>query len=113
MNFEILEFRGIGIIRIVDSHASQLEAQDFKDAMINLIENQQHKNLLVDFSEVEFVDSSFLGAMVFVYRNVLAKEGKIKICGLNKELFMRFQITKLNNVFEIYNTQEDAVDSFK
>jgi len=112
MNFTLSDIKGVCIIKITTDNASQDITKDFKDLLTRLIEEKHYINFLIDFSAVEFVDSAFLGAMVYAYRNIQVRQGKIKIYGLNETLIMRFEITKLNNLFDIYFKREDAISSF-
>ncbi len=112
MNFSLSDFKGVCIVKINTDNASQEITKEFKDLLTKLIEEKHYIKFLIDYTSVEFVDSAFLGAMVYAYRNIMVKQGGIKICGLNETLVLRFEITKLNNLFEIFSRREDALQSF-
>jgi len=113
INFNVVEYRDICIVSILTDNASLNISTDFKNLLVDLIANKAVAKFIIDFTEVTFADSSFFGAMVYAYRNAMEKKGKIKIFGLNDDLRMRFAITKLDTFLEIYESQEDAIDSFR
>jgi anti-anti-sigma factor len=69
--------------------------------------------LILNFHEVEFVDSSFLGLMIIVLKRVTAYGGDVRICCLQKPLESIFELMRLDRLFSVYETEEAAVQSFK
>ncbi|MFW5488727.1 MAG: STAS domain-containing protein [Desulfovibrio sp.] len=70
-------------------------------------------NLVLDMSNVPFIDSSGLGTLVASFRTVGAKGGVLLIAGLIPEVRALFQLTRLDKVFEIYETVDQAVESLQ
>ena len=87
-------------------------AKSFKDAVMQRAEKGA-KRLVVDLSQVRFLDSSGLGVLVSCLRQVTASGGDIKICGLRPEIQSLFALTRLNRVFDIFATAEEAVAAFE
>ncbi|MCS7229691.1 MAG: anti-sigma factor antagonist [Candidatus Kryptonium sp.] len=69
-------------------------------------------NIIIDFSDVTFIDSSGLGIIVVAYRSVKEKGGTIKFANVSQRIKKLFEITKTEKHFEFYNTVEDAERSF-
>ncbi|MEL6381806.1 MAG: STAS domain-containing protein [Cyanobacteria bacterium J06626_18] len=57
--------------------------------------------LLVDLSEITFVDSSGLGVLVVALKKVRASEKDMYICSVNEQVRMLFELTSMDRVFEI------------
>ncbi|MGF1520721.1 MAG: STAS domain-containing protein [Leptolyngbyaceae cyanobacterium] len=57
--------------------------------------------LLVDLSEITFVDSSGLGVLVIALKKVRASEKDMYICSVNEQVRMLFELTSMDRVFEI------------
>lgn len=72
-----------------------------------------HTRLVLDFNEVEFVDSSFLGLLIIVLKRATAAGGDIRICCLQPPLQKIFQLMRLNRLFQIYGSRDEAVASFQ
>jgi anti-sigma B factor antagonist len=82
-------------------------ATDFKGKMIDWI-LQGHKRILLDLSQVDFIDSSGLGAIVSCLKTI-GTNGDLVICGIRDTVMSLFQLTRMNRVFQIYLSQDEAV----
>lgn len=112
MNYETTEVNGVTFLIIYTKRATADIAKDFKDYLFNLIEKDEKKKIIIDLSRVEFVDSSFLGAIVSGLKKVTGIKGDIKVLGLQPPVRAMFELTRLYKVFEIFETSDDAVLSF-
>ncbi|HNY11605.1 MAG TPA: STAS domain-containing protein [Candidatus Wallbacteria bacterium] len=73
---------------------------------------KKEKNILLDFSQVAYINSFGIGILVDTQKNIVKNNGTIKICGLSESIKKIFQITYLTRVFEIYDDISQAVKSF-
>lgn len=70
-------------------------------------------HIVLDFSICEFIDSAGLGVLVSSYKKVMQLKGDIKLaCLNNQKVFKVFQLTRLDQVFDIYDSLEAALGSF-
>ena len=67
---------------------------------------------MLDLSEVPYVDSAGLGELVRAYTAVNRNGGKLKLLGLAKRIKDLLKLTKLLTVFEVFETEQEALDSF-
>ena len=86
-------------------------SEEFKDTMMDRLKDQ--KSIIFDLKLMQHIDSSGLGALVSVLQWVNANGGVIKLACLQPRPKIVFDITKVYRVFEIYDTVEDALASFK
>ena len=70
------------------------------------------KNILLNMSEVFYIDSSGLGELVAAYTTVTLRGGKLKLMKLTPRVQDVVQLTKVYRVFEVYNDEDTAVRSF-
>lgn len=63
--------------------------------------NQGKKDLLLDFSGVNYIDSSGLGVLISMQKRSRESNGKVVLTGLNGEVKKIFELTRLTKVFEI------------
>lgn len=112
MNFNISEENGISIIEIGLKRATAENVKEFKEFLFKLIEVDKKQKLIIDLSNVEFVDSSFLGAIVSGLKKVTAIKGDIKILGLQPPVRAMFELTRLYKVFEVFDNKQDVINSF-
>jgi len=86
-------------------------ASAFRDSIRDLAAKGD-KKILVNLSEVSYIDSSGIGEMVSSYTTVTNHGGQLKLLGLNKRVKDLLQITKLYTVFEVFDDEATAVRSF-
>ncbi len=73
---------------------------------------QDCPKIIVDMSRVEFVDSSFLGALVMLLKRAVARHGDLKIFGLQRSVRTLFEMLRLYRIFDIHETEDSARRSF-
>ncbi|HWL94297.1 MAG TPA: STAS domain-containing protein [Phycisphaerae bacterium] len=75
------------------------------------VANERPKRLILDLSQVPYMDSSGVGTLVEVFRRVTKYDGKFVLCGLNPRVKSVFEITKLDKFFTICSTCEEALQA--
>ncbi len=80
--------------------------QPFREEINTLVETGV-EIILVDFQNVTFIDSSGLGALVAAAKAVRAKNHKIFICALNEQIKMLFELASMDQVFQIFPSQDE------
>ena len=68
--------------------------------------------VIFDMSELQFVDSSGMGAILSCLRQINAAGGELKLSGLTKPVRVLFELVRMHRVFEIFNTREEALRAF-
>ena len=66
-------------------------------------------NILVNLAEVNFIDSSGLTSLVAGMRDADKAGGNFRICNVHPEAKLVFEVTMMDSVFEIYETEEEAI----
>ena len=87
------------------------EAQEFHNKLDEFL-NAGKKNIIVEMSDVKFVNSSGLGNIVRGFSTVKDAGGQMKLAGATEKIDGLLSITKLNSVFEQHKTVEEAAKSF-
>ena len=72
----------------------------------------QARNILLDLSNMSHIDSSGLGALVYLLQKTTNAGGTVKLACLQARPRIIFDITKVFRVFEIFDTVETAMKSF-
>ena len=83
-----------------------------KDKIQSLLQ-QGHRKIVLDMGNVSYVDSAGLGQLVQVYATTSHLGGSLKLLNLTKRLKDLLVLTKLLTVFEAYDSESEAVKSFK
>lgn len=99
---------GIAIVTVTEDRIDAAAAIRFKDAIRTTMDDLNGR-IVLDMSGVRFVDSSGLGAIVASKK--LAGTGRaFDLAGLTPDVDKVFRLTRMNSVFDIYTTVEDAID---
>jgi anti-sigma B factor antagonist len=83
-----------------------------KDKLHSLL-HQGKKNVLLNLGQVSYVDSAGLGAIVSAYTTMTREGGSLKLSNVTKKLQDLLSITKLLTVFETFDSEDEAVRSYK
>jgi anti-sigma B factor antagonist len=83
-----------------------------KDKIQSLLQ-QGYRKLLLDMGKVSYVDSAGLGQLVQVFATTSHLGGSLKLLNLTKRLKDLLVLTKLLTVFETYDSESAAMESFK
>jgi anti-sigma B factor antagonist len=107
-----INVRNAGEAPIIDltGEVDAYTAARFREAMLELIENGA-VNLIISMENVEYIDSSGLGALVGGLKRVSERNGRIVIVCNNPQIRKVFEITGLEKVFRLYSTEGEAVKS--
>ena len=89
------------------------EGDELLKDKINSLLNAGKKKLVLNLEGVPYIDSAGLGEIVRTFTTVSRQGGKLKLLNLTKRITDLLSITKLLTVFETYDTEQDAIGSFK
>jgi anti-anti-sigma factor len=68
--------------------------------------------VVLNFDQVDYVDSAGIGILVARYIRLTKHDGRLKLCHLHRRSFRVLDVTKLLTVFETHDTEDEAVRSF-
>lgn len=107
MNIEIKEVQDVLIFKPLHHSLDALLSDDFKGRVLNIIQNGNER-LLLDLSEVSFIDSSGLGVIITIYKK-LKNKNNLHICGAQEHVLAIFEITGLKSLFHFYPSQQEGL----
>jgi len=94
----------------------EIRRSDISDVTLHQLVKDQldtgKRNILFNFKDVEFIDSFGVGEILASYISTHNLGGKLKIARISKKLYLIFQVTMLTKVFEIFDDEEVALESF-
>lgn len=70
------------------------------------------RNVLLNLEKIDYIDSTGLGALVVCYTSLRKAGGTLKLTNLSRRNIELLVFTKLETVFEIFENEQDAVNSF-
>lgn len=106
--------RTIDDILIVDCSGRIIfgeESADLRDTVRKLLPD--NKRVILNLGGVNYIDSGGLGTLVALYTTARNAGGSIKLANLTQRVGDLLQVTKLLTVFEVYDSEGRAIESFK
>ena len=100
----------IGVIEVKGSLVGGEETDELRNAVADFIE-QGTKKLIIDLAKVTYLNSTAIGVLVSAHTTFAKNKGRVKLCGINKNINNIFVITKLTLVFDVAETREEAIQS--
>jgi anti-sigma B factor antagonist len=110
MGFTETKSAGVVVVR-VEGQLIVGNRTELKELVQRALEGGARKFLL-DFSKTGYIDSSGLGALVSISKKVREEGGELRLAGLNDDLRSLFELTKLDTLFAIAETSEQALTDF-
>jgi anti-sigma B factor antagonist len=110
-----IEERKVGEVTILDLKGKITlgEGDEALKDKINSLVHQNQKRILLNLEGVPYIDSAGLGEVVRTYTTVSRQGGQLKLVNLTKRITDLLSITKLLTVFETFDTEQEALKSFK
>lgn len=112
MEFNREEHGNVMVETVNLGRATLKEADEFKQRLVEDMQKGWHK-IVVDLSECEFIDSTFLGALVVSLKKVTGLGGDLRLVGFQPGVHSMFELTRMYRVFESFKTKEEAIKSFQ
>lgn len=111
-NFSVT-IRHAGLVSIVDvsGRLTSLETGALRDSISRLLK-QHRKNIVLNLSRLQYLDSSGIGELARIYVSVVKTGGQMKVVGLAPKVEEILRITQLYQVFPEFPSEEAAVESF-
>ena len=112
MNFDIKteQLAGDAYVIALAGEVDLYTAPEFKQQLLDVI-GKGAKNVVVDFSDTTFIDSTTLGVLVGGVKRLRTNDGQLSLVCSDRNITKIFEITGLDRVFTIYPTREEAVSA--
>jgi anti-sigma B factor antagonist len=104
------KFNDVAVVMISGDLLDASIVGEFKKEMTPVL--QKEYRVVLDLNNIQFVDSSGVGAILSCLRTLNAEGGELKICSLTKPVRALFELVRMHKIFEIFETRELALESF-
>lgn len=108
MEVEIKQKDHYHVVKPLEKSIEAVNSRDFKSKLIDLI-NQGNPRIIINLSKIEFMDSSGLGCLISLLKLVSSQQGSVVLCEIQEPVKRILALTRLNQVFTIYPSEEDAI----
>ena len=105
------EHEGIAVLDLNGRVTAGVEATVFRER-IDALHEAGKVNVILNMAEVDYVDSTGLGALVMLATRLRKDGGNIKLLNVNRRNIELLVMTKLSTIFELFDDEQEAVNSF-
>ncbi len=112
MNYNINERYGCVVIELKGKVMGGPDAETFRNELHKLIEDDK-TNVIVDLSNVKFMNSSGLGILIGGLTTMRNADGDLKICGATENVKSLLMVSQLIKVFDHYDTLDEALAAYQ
>lgn len=98
---------GIAVVGFTRDSLDASNTKIFRELMAPIL--AENNRILLDLEDLQFVDSSGLGAMLSCLRAMHNKGGQLALCGMSKPVRTLFELVRMYRIFEIYANRGEAL----
>lgn len=102
--------QGIPVVD-VDGEIDVYTVPKFKEHLSQIIE-EGHTHLLINLNNVQYMDSSGFGALLGATKRLRPEGGTLGLVGSNQVITRMLKITRLNTIFDMFDSENEAIQSF-
>lgn len=103
----------VGDVLVVKPLMERIDASvsmQFKAAVLDMI-NGESRKMVLDLSEIDFIDSSGLGALIAIWKALSHTQGRLVLCGVSVLVMNLFTLTRMDKVLPIFAGEKEAIQA--
>lgn len=104
-----ISYRGTTLIVSLAGELDHHSAEYVRQKIDNELMKSSNRDVILDFSDVSFMDSSGIGVVIGRYKNIQKLNGKLIIINLNNQVRRIFEMSGLLKIIPVYDNVEDAI----
>jgi anti-sigma B factor antagonist len=109
----VAEEAGVTRIEFVDRNIlDEANIQQIGEEINRIIDAEPQPKILISFDNVDHLSSAALGTLITINNKIRSKDGQLRLANIDKQIYEVFVITKLNKLFQIHETIDQALTSF-
>ncbi len=102
---------GITVVEFIDRNIlDEANIQQIGDEISSIIDERETPRLVVSFANVEHLSSAALGTMITINSKIRQKNGDLRLADIDPQIYEVFVITKLNKLFNIHDSSQEALE---
>lgn len=105
------KFEKYCLVKIEGEIVSLSTSIKIREVLTGLIKDEKFYQIILDLSDLKFIDSSFIGVIVEAYKSLIMINGKMNLVVKANPVYERFAVSQLDKLLRIYNDLEEAKKS--
>ncbi|HWY44977.1 MAG TPA: STAS domain-containing protein [Candidatus Sulfotelmatobacter sp.] len=106
------EVDGVSVVTLDGRIVLGEESNSFREKLKSMLAEGK-KKIVLNMVNIKYIDSSGLGTLVAAHVSAKTQGASVRLCNLGKKFHEVMQITKLLTIFDVYDTEAAAVNSFQ
>ncbi len=96
----------IGNAKKITIHVEKFDVSNMKEIKKSIDNeiNRKNSNIIIDFSRVNFIDSSGLSVVIGTFKKLKSIRGQLRLCGLKSQPLQLLRITQLHKIFTVIDS---------
>jgi anti-sigma B factor antagonist len=112
-HLQVGSHKDIHVVEFKDSRIlDELNISEIGQTLGGIVESGDRPKMLLDFANVDHLSSAALGMLIDVNNRLRLRNGQLRLCNIHAPIMEVFVITKLNRLFRILGTREEALAAF-
>lgn len=105
---------GIVVVEFIDRNIlDEANIQSIGQELFAIVDAEADPKLLLSFSNVDHLSSSALGTLITLNTKIKLKGGQLRLANIDRQIYEVFVITRLNQLFQIADSTDEAQASFE
>ena len=101
------------LVEFIDRNIlDEANIQMIGDEIAALVDASPNPKLVISFANVEHLSSAALGNLITINNRVRSRTGQLRLANIDPQIYEVFAITRLNKLFQIHQTTDEAIKSF-
>mgnify|MGYP004692412473 FL=1 len=86
-------------------------ASSIREEIDDILMTRSVKNIVFDFENINFMDSSGIGVIIGRYKKISSEKGTVSVININSRVKKVFDLSGMNKIIKVYSTYEEALSS--
>ena len=99
------------VIEFMSTELDHHITNEVRDEIDDILMSKSVKNIIFDFKNIKFMDSSGIGVIIGRYKKVSNEGGKVSVVNVNARVKKIFNLSGMNKIINIYDTYEEVASS--
>jgi anti-sigma B factor antagonist len=109
----VQNFAGVTVVSFNTNNVlDSVQIQRMGEELYHLVDEQDCKRLVLDFSKVRMLSSQAIGMLLNLRKKSAAIKGQLALCGIRADLQKVFKITQIDKLFKFFDTEKQALAEF-
>ncbi len=112
-HIRIQDLNGVKRIEFVERNIlDEANIQQIGEEIGRVVDEQDEPKVLISFLNVDHLSSAALGTLITINNKIRGRDGQLRLAEIDPQIYEVFVITKLNKLFQIFDSSEQAMASF-